>query len=77
MTALVQSVEGRLGDVVVYLLGAGIVGLVTLALRVWVLGSQLSDLRTEVGRLRDWRHKVENDALGERLRQKYGTAETD
>lgn len=66
-----QSVEGRLGDVVVYLLGAGIAGLGSLALRVWVLGSQLHDVRDEVKRLRDWRHRLENDALGERLRAKY------
>lgn len=71
------AVEGHVADILVYLVGAGVVGLVSLALRVWVLGSQLHDLRGEVNRLRDWRHRAENDALGERLRQKYGNPETD
>lgn len=75
MTTLVlwlqQPLEHRIADVVVYIVGAGVVGLVVLALIVWEVRSRVDTMEREVGRLRDWRHDTENDALGERLRAKH------
>ena len=67
----------RVGEVVAYLVGAGIVGLVVLALVVWDLRRWVKTHDTEIGKLRDFRHDLENEGLGEHFRRKFGRPETD